>query len=108
MRWLISETIRMRYLDASLLFRLALAGMSAAVLASCAQPPNYPVDSPCRAVERIADGSWRTKRPVVFGRSIRVEAGTIIYRRTVIDGVDLGAALDRECGGDEIARPAHL
>jgi hypothetical protein len=33
----------------------------------------------------------------MFGRSVKVGAGATIYRTTVINGVDLGAVLDRHC-----------
>jgi hypothetical protein len=33
----------------------------------------------------------------MFGRSVRIGAGAIIYRATVIDGIDLGAVLDKRC-----------
>jgi len=33
----------------------------------------------------------------IFGRAGEVDAGTIIWRGTVINGVDLGALLEKRC-----------
>ncbi len=92
----------MPYLDARALVRLVLVGMLVASISSCAQPPYYYADSRCRAVQKLQDGSWLTRQTVAFGRSVKVGAGAIIYRGTVIDGIDLGAVLDRNCGGGEV------
>jgi hypothetical protein len=52
----------------------------------------------CQAVEKLPDGSWTTKVPVRFGKTASVDAGVILYEGTVINGLDLGAVLGRDCG----------
>jgi len=86
----------MPHLRARALVRFVSACMLLAPILSCAQGPYY-ADSRCRAVEKLPDGSWLTRQPVMFGRSVRVGAGAIIYRTTVLNGIDLGAVLDKHC-----------
>jgi hypothetical protein len=54
-------------------------------------------DLRCQAVSELTDGSWRVDRPIQFGRTIRVERGATLLTGEVIDGVDLGAVLERAC-----------
>ena len=62
----------------------------------------YPTLEPqCRAVQQLADHSWRTRQPVEFPRAIKVGTGAVIVTGTVVAGVDLGAVLDRACVGGE-------
>ena len=92
-------------LRASAWIRLAFGCLAAAPISASAQVVyfNDHADTRCLAVEKLPDGSWTTRRPVTFRRSVWVGTGAIIYRGTVIDGIDLGAVLDRQCGGDESA-----
>jgi hypothetical protein len=59
----------------------------------------YSIDERCQAVSELPDGSWLVERPVIFGRTIRVESGATLYVGEVIEGVDLGAVLRRDCRG---------
>ena len=61
----------------------------------------------CQAVEKLPDGSWTTKIPVRFGKAGRIGAGAILYEGTVINGVDLGAVVERECGRWFERRPLY-
>jgi hypothetical protein len=71
-----------------------------AALSACAQTGDvvgaYP-DERCQAVFELPDGTWRIERPVMFGRTVRVESGATVYKGEVIDGIDLGAVLQRMC-----------
>ena len=67
----------------------ALASTLVAPTSSSAQTfPNF--DPRCEAVYKFSDGSWINKVPLIFGRKLRIDVGTTIYRGTVIDGIDLG------------------
>jgi hypothetical protein len=33
----------------------------------------------------------------MFGRRVRIDVGTTIFKGTVIDGIDLGAVLEKHC-----------
>ena len=51
----------------------------------------------CHAAQKLTDGSWLIRSATSFGRAGAVDQGAIIYRRTVINGVDVGAVLERRC-----------
>jgi hypothetical protein len=55
-------------------------------------------DLRCQAVYELPDGSWWIRHPVVFGSAVRIESGSTVYKGEVIDGVDVGAVLERSCG----------
>ncbi|MBV9290109.1 MAG: hypothetical protein JO288_20240 [Hyphomicrobiales bacterium] len=98
-------------LRAKVVVRFASACLLAAPISSSAQTifDVYPLLPPqCRAVERLADRSWLTRQPVIFGRSVEVAAGAIVTRGTVLGGIDIGAVLDRECWGGEILPPVRF
>ena len=89
--------LRVGFLSASLL--------AAPISSSSAQTifDVYPrVPPQCRGVERLGDNSWLTRQPVIFGRSVKVAAGAILYRGTILGGLDLGAILDRDCFGEQV------
>ena len=75
-------------------FMLALLLSAPTPLFAQAFPIGYPR---CDAVYRFADGSWQAKLPLMFGRTVKVGAGAIIYKGTVFAGIDLGAVLERTC-----------
>ena len=86
---------------------MAPAPSSADTIFTFLFPPSlfdvYPSLPPqCLAVKRLADGSWLARQPLAF-RGAKVGAGAILWRRTVLSGVDVGALLDRDCGGFEVA-----
>ena len=57
--------------------------------------PNVPLD--CAYFQRNSNGSWTQQRPVtVDGKTMNVP-GKIISGGTVVGGIDLPAALNREC-----------
>lgn len=69
-----------------------------ATLSGCAQTSGLDgSDERCNAVFELPDGSWLINRPVMFGRTVRVESGATLLKDEVIDGIDLGAVLQREC-----------
>jgi hypothetical protein len=51
----------------------------------------------CEAAELLNDGSWLLKSATTFGPAGVIDAGVIVWRRTVINGVDLGAFLEKSC-----------
>jgi hypothetical protein len=82
------------------------AATLAAALAGCAQTiveGSFP--ERCRAVLEQPDGSWLVRRPIVFGRGIRVEAGATLHKGEVVNGVDLGAVLQRTCRDPSLNAP---
>lgn len=54
-------------------------------------------DQRCQSVYELPDGSWWIRRPVMFGPAVRIESGSTVYKGEVIDGVDVGAVLQRHC-----------
>jgi hypothetical protein len=85
----------------------ALAALLIAPVSSSARTPLYDVPS-CQAVEQLSDGSWSTKIPVRFGRAGEVGAGATLYQGEVINGVDLGAVLERNCAPRFVERPVYF
>jgi hypothetical protein len=84
-----------------LLAALLIAGSSSARTVFSALPL-------CQAVEKLPDGSWRTNFPVRFGRAGKVGAGATLYVGTVLNGVDLGSVLERDCGVRVVERPVYF
>ncbi len=83
---------------ARVLIRLGSAATLIALLPACAQTRFVTYsDERCLAVLELPDGSWQVNYPITFGRTIRVESGATLYKGEVIDGVDLGAVLQRRC-----------
>jgi len=41
----------------------------------------------------------------MFGRRVRIDVGTTMYKGTLIDGIDLGAVLEKRCGQATYALP---
>ena len=75
---------------------LAAASLASVLVASSASA-NILVVPGCEMAEQLQDGSWQTRYTRTFGRAGIVEAGSIIWRGTVINGVDLGAFLEKHC-----------
>jgi hypothetical protein len=86
---------------------LALAALLIAPISSSARTPLYPVPL-CQAVEQLPDGSWSTKFALRFGRAGEVGAGATLYQGEVINGVDLGAVLERNCSVHLVERPVYF
>ena len=78
------------------LSRLAAVTM-AALVASTSSFAHVFVVPGCEAAEQLSDGSWLIKFTRNFGRAGEVEAGSLIWRGTLINGVDLGAYLEKRC-----------
>ncbi len=79
--------------------RLGSAATLIVTLSACARTDvlvGLP-DERCQAVSELTDGTWRVDHPITFGRTIRVESGATLLAGEVIDGVDLGAVLQRTC-----------
>jgi len=82
---------------------LWLKKIAVGFLAAAALLPSIPswariVYAPgCHAAQKLTDGSWLIRSATSFGRAGAVDQGAIIYRRTVINGVDVGAILERRC-----------
>ena len=94
-----------------LIARIAIGLGSAALIAGlsgCAQTGfivgSYP-DERCQAVSELTDGSWRIERPIMFGRTVRVESGATLHKGEVIDGIDLGAVLQKMCRDPSLNLP---
>ncbi len=83
---------------ARIVVTLGFAAALIVPLAGCAEivVGPYP-DARCRSVSELPDGSWLVERPITFGRTIRVGSGATLHEGEVIDGVDLGAVLQRTC-----------
>jgi len=78
--------------------RGALVGLAAAALVASSPSDAQPFAVPgCEAAQKLPDGSWLIRTPTTFGRAGRIGAGAIVYRGSVINGVDLGAVLQRDC-----------
>ncbi len=80
--------------------KLGFAATLIASLSACARTGilgGWYSDARCEAVSELTDGTWRVDRPIMFGRTIRVESGATLLRGEVIDGIDLGAVLQRTC-----------
>jgi len=75
---------------------LAAASLASVLVASSASAHILVVPG-CEMAEQLQDGSWQTRYTRTFGRAGIVEAGSIIWRGTVINGVDLGAFLEKHC-----------
>ena len=87
-----------------------IVGFGAAVtlLSGCAGPFVPFPDRRCLAVSEISDGSWLVNRPLTFGRAVRVESGATLHAGEVLEGVDLGAVLQRECRDPSLNVPASV
>ena len=51
----------------------------------------------CHAAQKLPDGSWLIRSATSFGRAGAIDQGAIVYKRTLINGVDVGAFLERSC-----------
>ena len=82
--------------------KIAVAVLTAAIMMSPAPSSarRHAVAGPlCESVAQFADGSWMARAPLTFGRGGTVEAGAIVYKGTVVGGVDVGSLLNRNCIG---------
>ena len=69
-----------------------------AALLSGASGSAHIVSAPgCESAQKLSDGTWLIRSPANFGRGGPVGSGAIVYNRTVVHGVDLGAVLDARC-----------
>jgi hypothetical protein len=75
----------------------AAVSLAAAPVASSSSSAHILVLPGCEAAVKLDDGSWQINSTRTFGRAGEVNAGAIIWRGTVINGVDLGAFLEKSC-----------
>jgi hypothetical protein len=75
----------------------AAVSLAAASVASSSSSAHILVAPGCEAAEQLTDGSWKIRSAKTFGAAGEVDTGVIIVRRTVINGVDLGALLEKSC-----------
>src|SRR5208283_3094834 len=75
----------------------AAVSLAAAPVASSSSSAHILVVPGCEAAEQLNDGSWKIRSTRTFGRAGEVDVGSIIWRGTVINGVDLGAFLEKRC-----------
>ncbi|HTR13431.1 MAG TPA: hypothetical protein VMI72_09310 [Roseiarcus sp.] len=61
----------------------------------------------CQAAEKLEDGSWLIRSSTAFGRAGTVDSGAIVYKGTVINGVDVGAVLEKRCFLDYRVEPDY-
>ncbi len=90
----------MSHLLEKVVFGLAAAAALIAPMGASAQPnvvAGSSGDPRCQAVYELADGSWWIRHPVMFGPAVRIESGSTVYKGEVINGVDVGAVLQRHC-----------
>ena len=78
----------------------AAVSLAAAPVASSSSSAHILVVPGCEAAEQLNDGSWKIRSTRTFGRAGEVDVGSIIWRGTVINGVDLGAFLEKRCFTD--------
>ena len=96
MACLVIEGVPMSRLLTKTVVRCVSLSMLMVPMSSSAQT-SLASDPRCEAVYKYADGSWINRLPLMFGRRVRIEVGTTIYKGTVIGGIDVGAVLDRQC-----------
>jgi hypothetical protein len=75
----------------------AAVSLAAMPVASSSSSANILVVPGCEAADHIIDGSWLIKSTRTFGRPGKVDAGAIVWRGTIINGVDIGAFLEKSC-----------
>jgi hypothetical protein len=75
----------------------AAVSLAATLLASSSSFAHIVVTPGCAAAEQRIDQGWETRSSRTFGRAGEVDAGSIIWRGTVINGADLGAFLEKSC-----------
>ena len=75
----------------------AAASLAAVPVASSSSSAHMLVVPGCEAAEQLNDGNWQIRSTRTLGPAGEVDAGTIIWRGTVINGVDLGAFLEKRC-----------
>jgi len=85
-----------RLLSKFIVMGLALT-LIAPTLSGCAETSVLAADERCNAVLELPDGSWLVRRPLLFGRTVRVESGATLLKDEVLDGIDIGAVLERKC-----------
>jgi hypothetical protein len=79
---------------------LGLAAPLMTTLSGCAQTSVLAgayADERCEAVVELPDGTWSVRSPIMFGRTVRVESGATLHEGEVVEGLDLGAVLQRTC-----------
>ena len=75
----------------------AAASFAAALLASSPSSAHIVVTPGCEAAEKHIDQGWETRSRRIFGRAGEVDIGSTIWRGTIVNGVDLGAFLEKSC-----------
>jgi hypothetical protein len=75
----------------------AAVSLAAVPVASSPSSAHILVVPGCEAAEQLSDGSWHIRSTRTFGSAGEVDAGSIVWRGTVINSVDLGAFLEKHC-----------
>jgi hypothetical protein len=75
----------------------AAVSLAAMPIASSSSSAKILVVPGCEAADQLIDGSWLIRSTRAFGRAGEVDAGAIVWRGTVINGVDIGAFLEKSC-----------
>jgi hypothetical protein len=76
---------------------LAAISLAAAAVAASSSSAHILVVPGCEAAEHFDDGTWLIRSARPFGPDVEVGPGVIISKGTVINGVDLGAILEKSC-----------
>jgi hypothetical protein len=71
--------------------------LAAVPVASSSSSAHILVVPGCETAEQLNHESWLIRSTTTFGRAGTVDAGAIISRGTVINGVDLRAFLEKHC-----------
>jgi hypothetical protein len=76
--------------------RFAAVFLAAAPVASSSSAHILAVPG-CGTAEQLTDGSWQMRSARTFGPGGEIDAGAIVWKGTVVNGVDVGAFLDKRC-----------
>ena len=77
--------------------KIAVGFLAAVLLPSLPSSARVDYAPGCHVAQKLADGSWLIRSATRFGRAGAVDQGAIIYKGMVINGVDVGAILERSC-----------
>ena len=77
--------------------KIAVGFLAAALLASLPSSARIVYAPGCRAAQKLPDGSWLIRSATSFGRAGAIDQGAIVYKRTLINGVDVGTFFERSC-----------
>ena len=75
----------------------AAAFLAALLIASSSSSARSIAVPGCDAAVQLPDQSWLIRNTSYIGSAGKVDAGSIVWRGTVINGLDIGEFLDRRC-----------